>query len=215
MILEGYGIRLERLKHEDIELVRTMRNSDHIRNHMAYREIITPAQQEKWFHSINNEHNNYFLIIYNGKKCGMISGAEIDWNKLETGNGGLFIWDEEFHGTSVPLAASLLLTHLSFLIGFRRTYIKTLRDNTRAITYNTTFGYRLEPGQENERNQLYSLTREQFYASTKAFRKTLAGTEVLRCIMKEPFDAMSKKVKQAIDAMPQPDRIQVELIIEP
>lgn len=145
----------------------------------------------------------------------MISGAEIDWNKLETGNGGLFIWDEEFHGTSVPLAASLLLTHLSFLIGFRRTYIKTLRDNTRAITYNTTFGYRLEPGQENERNQLYSLTREQFYASTKAFRKTLAGTEVLRCIMKEPFDAMSKKVKQAIDAMPQPDRIQVELIIEP
>ena len=36
-----YGITLERLREEDIELVRQWRNSDQVRMNMKYQEIIT------------------------------------------------------------------------------------------------------------------------------------------------------------------------------
>lgn len=216
MRLEGYGIVLERLKEDDIELVRQMRNSDHVRNYMEYRNIISTEQQQKWFASINNEYNNYFLIISNGVKCGLISGADIDWEQRVTRNGGLFIWDEKYQGTSVPVAASLLLTHLSFLIGFRMTYIRTLKSNQRAVSYNTQFGYVLEPGQESVDNQLYSLTAERFLDSTRGIRKALAGGQsVFRCVLEEPLDAMSLRIRDAINTLLPAERSQIELIIQP
>src|ERR1041385_8348137 len=109
MIIKGFGISLHRLQHDDIELVRQKRNAPNVSSFMEYREEITPEMQEKWFQSINNEKNNYFLIEYNGEKIGLIYAAEIDWEKMITGNSGIFIWDEQFRKTSVPLAAALLL----------------------------------------------------------------------------------------------------------
>lgn len=160
---------------EDIELVRRHRNSDPIRNTMEYREEITPAMQEKWFHSINNLQNNYFVIVHKGEKIGLISGAGIDWQKKETANGGIFIWDPSSLKTSIPLRASLLLTDLSFILGLERTYIKVLKDNDTAISYNTGMGYELLPGQENITNQTYVLTAASYREKTQKLRKVLHG----------------------------------------
>ena len=59
-----YGITLERLKKEDIELVRQWRNSDPVRMNMNYQEIISPEKQLEWFHSINNENFHYTFVPY-------------------------------------------------------------------------------------------------------------------------------------------------------
>jgi UDP-4-amino-4,6-dideoxy-N-acetyl-beta-L-altrosamine N-acetyltransferase len=82
--LEGYGIVLTRLTAHDLELVRVKRNSEEVRSYMQFRDEITPEMQVKWFSSIDNEHNNYFLIHHGDEKVGMISGAEIDWTTMET-----------------------------------------------------------------------------------------------------------------------------------
>ena len=171
MIITGFGVVLVRLQQKDIEMVRQHRNSAAINRLMEYRKEISSEEQEKWFASIDNKFNNYFLIHHKDEQVGLIYGANIDWEKKETGNGGIFIWKEALLETHVPLAASLLLTEISFLLGLERTYIKVLRDNPRAISYNQNLGYELLPGQETVVNQRYVLTKENYYSKSARFRK--------------------------------------------
>lgn len=172
MIITGFGIVLVRLQHQDIELVRQHRNSEAISRFMESRQEISKEEQEKWFAAIDNKFNNYFIVVYKGQKIGLIYGADIDWEKKETGNGGIFIWNESLLETHAPLAASMLLTEVSFLIGMERTYIKVLRDNQRAISYNENLGYEILTGQEDVINQKYVLTKENYYSKAARFRKT-------------------------------------------
>src|ERR1017187_6809502 len=108
MLIRKYGITLKRLKEEDIELVREMRNSAAIRSTMAYREQITPEMQKKWFESINNKFNGYFMIIHEGTKIGLINGKNIDFEK-RTCEGGIFLWDENYKDTIIPALASIIM----------------------------------------------------------------------------------------------------------
>ena len=140
---------------------------------MEFREEITPQMQEAWFRSIDNLQHNYFLVIDGGEKIGLINGSGIDWEKKETANGGIFIWSEAHLRTSVPLRASLLLTDVSFLLGFKRTFVKILKDNANAIRYNTDLGYVLLPGQEDKYNQQYVLESANYFRKTEKLRAAL------------------------------------------
>lgn len=215
MILRGYGIGLIRLRHEDIELVRQMRNADHVRRYMEYRELITPEMQEQWFRSIDNPQNNYFLIEHEGKKAGLISGAQINWETRETGNGGIFIWEENLWGTTVPLFASLLLTDLSFVMGMERTYIKVLRDNPRAIAFVTQIGYALLPGQEEVYNQHYVLTEAAYRSKTEKLRALLHRHHdgIPACIIDDPEHPSSKWIAARYAALPPEKKAQLKLVI--
>ena len=170
MIVKGFGIQLTRIRHEHIEIVRENRNSKKISQYMEFQNEITPQMQEEWFQSINNKFNNYFLIEFNGAQVGMIYGAEVDWEKKETGNGGIFIWEGKWLETPVPLAAALMLTELSFLLGLERTFVKILSTNLRAIAFNKNIGYEIIPKQENNYNQRYVLTKEKYFEKAQRFR---------------------------------------------
>ncbi len=176
MEFSKYGIRLIRLKEENIELVRHWRNSPQIRQYMEYREHITPEMQKEWFRSVNNFNNFYFIIHYEGRKIGLINSSNVDWKEV-TSDGGIFIWEEEYYDTFVPVWASLCLLETDFFIfNATRSYIRTLRDNPRAITLNTHLGYELMPGQEEVYNQRYTMTREDF---EKKARKIVKAASLL------------------------------------
>ncbi|MDF1672846.1 MAG: GNAT family N-acetyltransferase [Vicingaceae bacterium] len=156
MKIIGYGIELHRLTQKDIELVRKHRNSTTINQYMEFRDPISEEQQKQWFQSINNLNNNYYIIIHQNNKIGLIYGAEINWDKLETGNGGIFIWDTYYWDSMIPACASILLTDTSILLGLKRTYIKVLKDNIKAIAFNKMLGYKICENQ-NQNNQQYVL----------------------------------------------------------
>jgi UDP-4-amino-4,6-dideoxy-N-acetyl-beta-L-altrosamine N-acetyltransferase len=217
MIIRGYGIELTLLAEEDIELVRQKRNSAHVRRHMEYREEITPAMQEKWFRSIDNEHNNYYVITTKGKKVGLINGAEVDWDKHETGNGGIFIWEEEYWNTLIPVSASLLLTDISFIVGLERIYIKVLRDNPRAITFNRMLGYKQLPGQENVYNQRYLLTEDAYREATARLKTQLYKRygETLTCTVNDPARPFCKKLISVYAALSPEKQNRFRLEIRP
>jgi len=173
MIIQGYGVKLIRLNREYLELLRTMRNSESVRQYMEYREEITPEMQEAWFQKIDSEKDAYFIIFHNEKPVGMINGSDIDWDKKETRSGGIFIWEEEFLKSDLPLRASLLLTDVSLLLGMERTYAKILRENESAIRFNTLLGYEILPGQELNQNQEYVLEKANYLRKTKKVREML------------------------------------------
>lgn len=190
MELSGLGITLRRLRREDIELVRQHRNSPEIQKRMEFRDEITREQQEKWFASIDNDNNFYFLIDWHGEAVGMIYGSKMDWNLRETGNGGIFIWEQSVLETNVPMLAALLLSDFSFIINLRRIHAYILSDNARAIAFNTGLGYQLQPGQESLYKQHYILTKHTF--------EDKAG-KLLRILTRKHGDVYTLKLKNLSD----------------
>lgn len=173
MKLIRYGIQLERLKEKDLELVRQHRNSENIRQTMAFREHITPEMQKEWFQKINNIHNFYFLIHYQGEKIGLINAKNIDWEKQEL-ESGIFLWETNYYETYVPAIVSLMITDMCFeLFDWDALYAHILKTNTRAVAYNLALGYELLSEQEDIENQLYKLTPERFRKKTGRLRQLL------------------------------------------
>ena len=177
MIICKYGITISRLKEKDIELVRQMRNSPEIQRNMYYRQHITKAMQKKWFKSINNKENGYFIIEYKGNKIGLIHGKDNNYQK-RTSEGGIFIWDKTHIGTSVPALASLIMDDYTFIIiNFNATYAKVLNENKTTIEYNRLMGYvPCPPVNDDKGVQWMILTRENYLKRMRLLRVAVAKT---------------------------------------
>ena len=118
--------------------------------------------QQEWFRSIDNFENFFYIIEFNDKDIGLINSSKIEWDTVSS-EGGIFLWDDSFYETFVPVWASLCLLETSyFILGAGRSVIKTLRDNERAKKLNTHLGYELQPGQEEVYNQVYVMTATSF-----------------------------------------------------
>lgn len=163
MVIERNSIRLIRLTEEYIELVRQKRNLQEIQMRMEYREYITPEMQQKWFTSINNINNYYFLIEINSIFIGLISATGIDWESGIVNNAGIFIWDKNYLQSPEIVQSSITLTDFSFYLGLKKIYISILKDNSRAIDFNKSLGYKLLPEQDGVYNQKYELTAADIY----------------------------------------------------
>jgi len=172
MIIEKNNFRFIRLKKEDIELVRKHRSSSDIQQFMEFRDEITPEMQEEWFNTINNNSNLYFIIEFEGKKIGLINGKNIDWDEM-TMEAGVFYWDKNVYNTPLPIIASLIFGELGVVAGGLKTCAHILKDNERAIRFNKMMGFRICEGQENVKNQLYSLNKTDFLKKSGKLRLAL------------------------------------------
>lgn len=175
MIIEQYGLKLKRLKHSDIELVRNWRNDSSIKKRMAFKKYITEKMQKAWFKSIDNKYNYYFLIEYKGENIGVINTKKINLNEMY-GEGGIFIWGKELDNEYVPVLASLCFLNAVFYVLkiFNKSFVQILNDNYRAIQFNRSLGYVLLPNQEKVKNQYYILTREDYQEKTEKIRRVAA-----------------------------------------
>lgn len=167
-------LRLARLNAADIELVRTWRNDPRVSRYMEFRGTITPEQQKRWFDSINNDSNYYFIVEHGAAKVGLINLRHVD-RQAGTGEGGLFFAPDYEAGAIVAFAVVLALYDFAFdTLGLRTTQAHILRDNERAIRYNLALGYELHPGQADVENQLYLLSPERYRTATAAIRRMVS-----------------------------------------
>ena len=166
LILEQYGVRLVRLQKEQIELVRYWRNQSDIKKFMEYRNYITPNSQVKWFDSINNSYNYYFIIEFENKKVGLINAKNFN-PEYGFGEGGIFIWDKNYIHSFVAVFSTLCLLNFVFLRldNCKKSVARILKSNTNAINFNKSIGYRLLPNQDNIDNQLYEITKHEYLVS--------------------------------------------------
>jgi len=174
LIIKQYGISLKRIEKEDVELIRKWRNDYNIRKWMGYQKIISKKQQIKWFESINNKYNYYFLILVDNKPIGVINCKNVNI-KEEYGEGGIFIAVKDFLNTPYPLIASVIL--LDFIFNYlkigNKSFVRILSHNKKAILYNNKLGYTLLPGQEKINNQWYVLIREDFNSKADKIKKAI------------------------------------------
>jgi RimJ/RimL family protein N-acetyltransferase len=139
--IEKYGVKLVRLTEDKIELVRRWRNDPKISQFMEYRKEITAEMQKKWFRSIDNEYNLYFIGLIDGKEVGLVNIKDLNPQKTE-GEGGIFIWDDDYQFGDASFRIICCLYDYAFInCGFIRTYVHVLEDNKNAIKFNKALGF--------------------------------------------------------------------------
>lgn len=175
MIVEQYGLRYLRVTENDLELLRYWRNQSYIRDTMQFKEYITPQMQKAWFNKINNKHNYYFIIETDGKKVGLINckDAAPDTKLAE---GGIFIWEKSYWGTSVPAFASLTMLQAVFEI-FKSGdgSIATVACNNKpALDFNEMLGYEITGKTPDENYYKLHLTKEKYQTHCKKLIRAAA-----------------------------------------
>jgi RimJ/RimL family protein N-acetyltransferase len=160
-----------KVKFEDIETLRTWRNSDYVNQRMVINEYITKEMQEKWFESINNEFNYYFIGEYNNEKVGVISIKNINNN---SGEGAIYLASEKYENTSV--VARIVLCFNDFIfdelkLDFIYSHVK--RDNKKAITSTFAQGGIEEVDKSNLEYIHFRLYKENYINKTQKIRKIL------------------------------------------
>ena len=170
MKITRYGVTLERLLPEQSEMVRNWRNDRKIAQFMFYKGEITAAMQQEWFKSIDNEQNFFFVIIYNSSPVGLINISSIDWEN-KTAYSGLFIYEEKFWATDVPVMASLAMLDVFLLLfGIQTVFAKVKGDNKVAHKYNTSLGFSRTKKIEHGLGYEYMLQKEIYFLETKELR---------------------------------------------
>lgn len=141
MKIEKYGVELTRLTYDKIELVRQWRNSEHVRRYMIFQDEITPEMQKKWFATIDNDFNYYFVISYNGEDIGLSNVKDID-STYSKGEVGIFIANLQWLCSDIPVRVALCGTDFCFeQLGLEELNIHIRKDNERAIRFNMAFGF--------------------------------------------------------------------------
>jgi len=204
MIISRYGIELRRVQKEHIEMIRIWRNDPKIRDHMFFKSEITAEMQRNWFQSINNDQNFYFLVCPGEQPIGLISLSSIDYEHNKA-FAGLFIYDDNYLGTDVPVRSSLCLLDVFFAYTAIDTlYAKVRGTNLVADQYNTSLGFqrikKIELGQGYE----YGLEKEKYFKTAHALRHAAMklygpetiisfGPDLLDLALKEKFEEALKR----------------------
>lgn len=157
------GIHLEPLTLETAELVRVWRNSAAINQFMDYKDLISKEQQIEWFDSIKNSESHYFIIMNNNQPIGMTHLNRVD-QVNRTAYAGLFIGEENYHGTGAALSASILLLDFALdQLQLNSIFAKVNDKNSTALHYNEAIGFVLR-GTESTDFSCFELKKESFKA---------------------------------------------------
>jgi len=172
MIVEANGLSFARLRKEDIELVRHWRNSKKINQHMHFKGRITVEMQEKWFESINNFSNYYFILQSGQSKIGLVNfhGVDSDLRNAET---GIFIWNDDFLGSGIPVLSLLILLGFGYhFLGLSSVYGYVLGNNIRAINCYKKVGALIHKELDEDR-VLMQATKEHYELKAQTAWKTI------------------------------------------
>jgi len=173
MRLQRYGVTLETLKSEHLEMVRLWRNQEYVRNNMHFKDVLSRADQQNWFNTMNMETNIYWVISFNDYPIGLIHIKNVD-HQTATGEAGIFIGESSYLEMPQPMLAILFMMELAFFsLGINQLKAKIKSGNVRAISFNERLGYQLQPNQTEE-FQYYLVDKQAFENATTTLRASAA-----------------------------------------
>jgi len=168
-----FGVTLERLEAEHLEMVRQWRNSAGVLPRMRFRAPIAQDDQTRWFDALDRRRNWYFVARVQDVPLGLFHIKEIDWER-GCGESGGFVGDPKFIGRPEPGLATLALMDFAFLLlqlqSLEAQYYSGL---PKVATFNRQLGYRvLSEGADGFVRAC--VTAEQYFARAAAFRHSAA-----------------------------------------
>jgi RimJ/RimL family protein N-acetyltransferase len=169
MKLTRYGIQLETLTAEHLEMVRLWRNQDYIRSRMQYQQVLTSEDQLRWFKHLDPEKNLYWVFRHNDYPIGLVHIKDIAADGT-VGEAGVFTGAALYLESPQPILAILFMMEIAFyVIGIEKLKAKIHHENVKAIRFNLQLGYQLVPDQA-EGFQYYEVDKARFENFTRSLR---------------------------------------------
>ncbi len=190
-----FGVTLERLRRQDIDLVRQWRNSDVVLPYMRYRKFIHPAEQIRWFEALDPVKNWYFVAHAREVPFAMFHIRDID-RANGCGESGGFVGHRSFIGRPEPARATLALMDFAFLL----LQLKSLQAHynsqlQRVARFNERLGYQIVR-LEADGFSCARVTAERYLKCAAAFRRAALALHGPSAILCDPEHALSEWVEQ-------------------
>jgi UDP-4-amino-4,6-dideoxy-N-acetyl-beta-L-altrosamine N-acetyltransferase len=138
-------IKFTRLAYEDIELVRTWRNSEFVSRYMYRDDQISREQQERWFEKVNADPGcHYWIIEREGEKLGLASITAIDHLNKRC-FWAFYLKGEEYAGSGIGAIVEYYVIQYAFeTLQMNKICCEVFSFNEKVILLHEKFGFRKE-----------------------------------------------------------------------
>ena len=173
MRITKYGISLESITGDDLELIRNWRNSEHVRQNMKFKEFITSEMQANWYKQLEKANNIYFVITKDSHKIGVVNLKDINL-EIGTAEAGIFIGEIEHLNTLTPILATICIMEFAFeILSLKWLRAKISSSNVKTILFNESIGYKKKIKESGDDFQYYETNVALFLEATKNIKGIL------------------------------------------
>lgn len=178
--IRKFGIVLRRLVPEYLEAIRVWRNDPKVSQWLVFQGQIEPEQQRKWFDSLDETLNFYYVIEYQGQLIGLVNLKNYD-AAAGSAEGGIFIGEEECQNGLLAVGALLAI----YDFGFQALRLKEITayvkiNNSRALRLNQALGFRKVQNQPSRADdtELWILQSDHYYERTARMREYISAQKI-------------------------------------
>jgi UDP-4-amino-4,6-dideoxy-N-acetyl-beta-L-altrosamine N-acetyltransferase len=139
---ENYNLRF--LKKDDLDMLLTWRNSDHIRANMYTDHIISKEEHRQWFERISIENDSIYMIFeYQNQPIGLVSASQID-RRNDMCFWAFYLGESNAPRGSGSIMEFLFLEYLFEEFNIRKLCCEVLSFNVTTIKLHKKFGFQEE-----------------------------------------------------------------------
>ncbi|MBO0356618.1 UDP-4-amino-4,6-dideoxy-N-acetyl-beta-L-altrosamine N-acetyltransferase [Hymenobacter sp. BT186] len=130
---------------DDLEMVRTWRNSEAVARYMYNDEPITEAQQQAWFASVSQDSSKqYWVITHQGRAIGVANLYAIN-RTFNSCYWAFYIADQDVRGAGIGAKVEFsVLEYVFETLKLNKLLCEVFVDNDKVITMHEKFGFRRE-----------------------------------------------------------------------
>lgn len=138
-------IQLKPLQKENLELVRSWRNSPEVSAYMYTDRFISQEEQEAWFDKISNDNTSrYWIIEYEGKKLGLASLTNIS-KSLNSCYWAFYLGDTSVRGGGIGAKVEYqVMSYVFEELKLNKLRCEVFAFNEKVIKMHEKFGFRRE-----------------------------------------------------------------------
>ena len=145
LIISDNDLILRPLARDDIEMLRSWRNQETIRNSFVFKDEITKEQQSKWYEKYSSDVTDcMFIALFENVPIGASALYCINDVECSAEFGRLMLGDVSRRGLGLGKRITRLTTRMGFeFLGLQRIYLEVFEENTHAFKIYEELGYRL------------------------------------------------------------------------
>ena len=143
--MRANDIKLVEVTKNDIELIRSWRNSPEVSSYMYSEDKITEEQQKAWFSKVKDDTTSqYWIIEYNGKQLGLASLTGINKN-LNSCYWAFYLGDTSVRGAGIGGKVEYnVLEYVFETLNLNKLRCEVFTFNDKVIKMHEKFGFRRE-----------------------------------------------------------------------
>jgi UDP-4-amino-4,6-dideoxy-N-acetyl-beta-L-altrosamine N-acetyltransferase len=175
-------VSFEKVKFQDIELIRNWRNSKEVSQYMYTDGEISKEDQVNWYTKITNSNNSkYWIIKYDNIKIGLVNITNIDFSEGSC-NWAFYIGETEYRESGAAVQTEFNIIEKAFVeLNLNAINCEVISTNIHVLNLHRRFGFKI-------------ISNKQSYIIRNGF-----SVEIVKLVLyKNDWELIRSKIKKII-----------------